>query len=169
MSAARSSSSPSHRTASASSFSDAAGNRAAEASATPFVELCREYRFEAAHKLPKVPPGHRCSRLHGHSYKLEIIISGPTDAESGWLLDFYDLDRAVQPIVEALDHQMLNELDGLSNPTCERLCSWIWQRLAPELPQLDAITVWETLDSRCTYRGPGRRAAREPAEVGRGR
>lgn len=126
------------------------------------VELCREYRFEAAHQLPKVPAGHRCARLHGHSYKIEIFISGPTDEESGWLIDFYDLDHAVQPIVEALDHRLLNELPGLQNPTCERLCGWIWQRLAPALPQLSAITVWETLDSRCTYRGL-RGAARELA------
>lgn len=126
------------------------------------VELCREYRFEAAHQLPKVPAGHRCARLHGHSYKLEIFITGPTDEESGWLIDFYDLDHAVQPIVEALDHRLLNELPGLQNPTCERLCGWIWQRLAPALPQLSAITVWETVDSRCTYRGP-RAAAREAA------
>ena len=126
------------------------------------VELCREYRFESAHQLPKVPVGHRCARLHGHSYKVEIFISGPTDEESGWLIDFYDLDHAVQPIVEALDHRLLNELPGLQNPTCERLCGWIWQRLAPALPQLSAITVWETVDSRCTYRGP-RAAAREAA------
>lgn len=133
-----------------------AGSHSVQTSAgAPFVELCREYRFEAAHRLPKVPPGHRCARLHGHSYKLEIVISGETAEESGWLLDFYDLDRAVQPIVEALDHRMLNDLDGLGNPTCERLCCWIWQRLAPALPQLAAITVWETVDSRCTYRGPG--------------
>lgn len=137
---------------------------AADASAAE-VELCREYRFEAAHQLPKVPAGHRCARLHGHSYKLEIFITGPTDAESGWLIDFYDLDRAVQPVVDALDHRLLNEIAGLDNPTCERLCSWLWQRLVPELPQLSAITVWETFDSRCTYRGP-RRPASE-AERGR--
>lgn len=146
-------------------FGDFGARNDSAAFASPQVELCREYRFEAAHRLPKVPPGHRCARLHGHSYKLEICISGATDAESGWLLDFYDLDRAVQPIVDALDHQMLNDLEGLENPTCERLCSWIWQRLAPGLLQLDSITVWETLDSRCTYRGPGRAraAAREGA------
>lgn len=126
------------------------------------VELCREYRFEAAHQLPKVPAGHRCARLHGHSYKIEIFITGPTDEESGWLIDFYDLDRAVQPVVDALDHRLLNELPGLDNPTCERLCGWLWQRLASELPQLSAITVWETIDSRCTYRGP-RRVASEAA------
>ncbi len=126
------------------------------------VELSREYRFEAAHQLPKVPAGHRCSRLHGHSYKIEILVSGPMDEDSGWLIDFYDLDQAVQPLVEALDHRLLNEIEGLENPTCERLCSWVWRRLAPVLPQLAAVTIWETVDARCTYRGP-------TAEIGHGR
>lgn len=122
--------------------------------AASYVELCREYRFEAAHRLPKVPPGHRCARLHGHSYKIEVFVFGPVDPETEWLIDFYDLDAAVAPIVDALDHRTLNEIDGLDNPTCERLCRWIWTRLAPSLPVLRAVTVWETIDARCTYYGP---------------
>ena len=137
---------------------DLAGARRADTGASApaalQVELSREYRFEAAHQLPKVPPGHRCSRLHGHSYKIEIMFRGPVDEKSGWLIDFYDLDHAVQPLVEALDHHLLNEVEGLENPTCERLCSWVWRRLAPALPQLAAVTIWETVDARCTYRGP---------------
>lgn len=125
------------------------------ASGAQHVELCREYRFEAAHRLPMVPPGHRCARLHGHSYKVEISICGPVSEETGWLIDFYDLDRAVAPIVDALDHQTLNEIAGLENPTCERLCHWIWVRLADKLPELRAVTVWETVDARCIYYGPG--------------
>jgi 6-pyruvoyltetrahydropterin/6-carboxytetrahydropterin synthase len=134
---------------------DPTGSPTVETSAGALeVELSREYRFEAAHHLPKVPVGHRCSRLHGHSYRIEIFVRGLVDEESGWLIDFYDLDRAVQPLVDALDHRLLNEIEGLQNPTCEHLCSWIWRRLAPVLPQLDAVTIWETNDSRCTYRGP---------------
>ena len=117
------------------------------------VELCREYRFEAAHHLPRVPEGHRCRRLHGHSFRVEIFASGEVDPRSGFLLDFYDLDRAAQPIIAALDHRTLNEVEGLDNPTSEQLCIWIWQRLAPLLPQLSAVTLWETADARCTYRG----------------
>jgi 6-pyruvoyltetrahydropterin/6-carboxytetrahydropterin synthase len=90
-------------------------------SMAPEVELCREYRFEAAHRLPRVPAGHRCARLHGHSYKVEIVIRGPVDAQTGWLIDFYDLDAAVGPIIDALDHRTLNDLPGLENPTCEVL------------------------------------------------
>ncbi|MCS6913146.1 MAG: 6-carboxytetrahydropterin synthase QueD [Myxococcota bacterium] len=117
------------------------------------MELVREYRFEAAHRLPAVPAGHKCARLHGHSYRVEIAVSGQTGQDSGWLMDFYDLDRAVAPAIEALDHRLLNEIEGLENPTCERLCWWLWQRLRPALPGLTAITVWETADARCTYRG----------------
>lgn len=117
------------------------------------VELCREYRFEAAHRLPRVPEGHKCARLHGHSYRLEVHISGDVSEQSGWLIDFFDLDQEVMPFVEALDHRTLNEIEGLDNPTCERLCRWLWLRLSPRLPGLCALTVWETHDSRCTYRG----------------
>lgn len=125
-----------------------------------WVELVREYRFEAAHQLPRVPPGHRCSRLHGHSYRVDVTVSGAVAEDSGWVVDFYDMDHAVAPIVEALDHRFLNEIPGLENPTSERLCLHLWRSIAPKLPGLSAITVWETHDSRCTYRGPGKGAAR---------
>lgn len=130
----------------------------------PTVELVREYRFEAAHMLPRVPDGHRCKRLHGHSYKVEIAVAGPVDEETGWLIDFYDMDAAVTPLIDALDHRTLNDLPELDNPTCERLCAWLWTRLVPRLPQLAAVTVWETVDARCSYRGQGqgRHAARGP-------
>lgn len=117
------------------------------------VELCREYRFEAAHSLPRVPVEHRCRRLHGHSYRVELMVTGPVQETTGWLLDFYDLDRVMQPLIDALDHRTLNEIDGLDNPTCERLCAWLWERLRGRVPGLSAVTVWETHDARCTYRG----------------
>src|SRR5579859_5998219 len=117
------------------------------------VELCKEYHFEAAHRLPQVPEGHKCARMHGHSYRVQVAVTGGVDEQSGWLLDFYDLDQRVQPLIDALDHRTLNEVDGLQNPTCEKLCRWLWQRLETGLPQLSGITVWETADARCTYRG----------------
>lgn len=123
-----------------------------------WMELVREYRFEAAHQLPRVPPGHRCARLHGHSYRVEVTVSGDMADDSGWVVDFYDMDHVVAPIVEALDHRFLNELPGLENPTSERLCLHLWRAIAPKLPGLSAITVWETHDSRCTYRGPANAA-----------
>jgi 6-pyruvoyltetrahydropterin/6-carboxytetrahydropterin synthase len=118
------------------------------------VELTRDFRFEAAHLLPEVPEGHKCRRLHGHSYKITVEVSGDVDPETGWLIDFADLKEAWQPLHDRLDHYYLNEIEGLENPTSEHLARWIWERLKPRLPLLSRITVHETCTSRCTYRGP---------------
>jgi 6-pyruvoyltetrahydropterin/6-carboxytetrahydropterin synthase len=117
------------------------------------VRLVKEYRFEAAHKLPNVPEGHKCRRLHGHSFKVELSVRGPVDAKTGWLLDFGDLDAVWQPLQEQLDHHYLNEIAGLENPTSENLARWLWERLAPKLPELCRVTVYETCDARCEYEG----------------
>lgn len=117
------------------------------------VELVKEYRFEAAHSLPRVRPGHRCQRVHGHSYRFEVCLVGEVDEESGWLIDFYDIDAAVEPVIARLDHYYLNEVEGLANPTSEVIAKWIFDRLKPQLPPLAAVTLWETHDARCTYRG----------------
>ena len=116
------------------------------------MRLERSYRFEAAHYLPKVPPGHKCARMHGHSYAIDVAIEGETDSELGWLVDFADIDEAAMPLVRQLDHQILNEIDGLANPTSELLAAWWWQRLAKVLPLVE-IVVSETPTSRCIYRG----------------
>jgi 6-pyruvoyltetrahydropterin/6-carboxytetrahydropterin synthase len=117
------------------------------------VELVREYRFEAAHRLPRLPPSHRCFRLHGHSFRFEVVLEGEVDDRTGFLIDFGDVDVALQPIVATLDHYYLNEIEGLENPTSEVLAAWLWRRIRPKLPQLTAVTVAETCDARCTYRG----------------
>ncbi|MBK7585487.1 MAG: 6-carboxytetrahydropterin synthase QueD [Myxococcales bacterium] len=117
------------------------------------VRLIREYRFEAAHRLPNVPEGHKCQRLHGHSFKIEIGIAGPVDPKTGWLLDFGDLDAVWAPIHDALDHRYLNDVAGLENPTSEVLARWLWERLKPTLPELVRVTVYETCDARCEYEG----------------
>jgi 6-pyruvoyltetrahydropterin/6-carboxytetrahydropterin synthase len=117
------------------------------------VSLVHEYRFEAAHRLPKVPSGHKCARLHGHSFKIEIAISGAVNQETGWLIDFGELDRLWAPLHETLDHRYLNEVPGLENPTSEVLAKWIWDALKPNLPILTKVTVFETCDARCEYRG----------------
>lgn len=115
--------------------------------------LLREYRFEAAHSLPRVPATHKCARVHGHSYHIEVVLEGEIDPETGWLMDFAAIDEHVDPIVAMLDHRMLNEIAGLENPTSELLAVWIWNRLAPQLPVLCEISVSETPSSRCVYRG----------------
>jgi 6-pyruvoyltetrahydropterin/6-carboxytetrahydropterin synthase len=117
------------------------------------VELMKEYRFEAAHQLPCVPAGHKCSRLHGHSYKVEVFITGPVDPATGWLIDFGIIDEWWTELHRRLDHQVLNDVPGLENSTCENVSAYIWRELVPHIPQLSAVTVWETVDSRCTYRG----------------
>lgn len=117
------------------------------------VRLAREFTFEAAHRLPNVPEGHKCARLHGHSFRVELICEGKVDPHTGWLLDFGDLKRVFEPVFEQLDHHYLNEIDGLENPTAENIAKWIWTRVRPVLPQLSQVNVAETCASRCEYRG----------------
>ena len=117
------------------------------------TRLERTYRFEAAHFLPKVPAGHKCARMHGHSYIVELAIEGEIDAERGWVMDFSEIDEHATPLVRMCDHQVLNELPGLANPTSELLAVWWWQKLAPTLPGLVEVIVSETPSSRCVYRG----------------
>lgn len=117
------------------------------------VRLTREFTFEAAHRLPHVPEGHKCARLHGHSFRVELVCEGPVDPQTGWLVDFADLKRAFEPFLNQLDHRYLNEIDGLENPTAENIAKWIWVRLRPMLSQLSQVSVAETCTSRCEYRG----------------
>jgi len=117
------------------------------------VELVKEYKFESAHRLPNVPPGHKCARLHGHSFKLEITVVGPVDPHTGWFIDFGVLDDIVGPLVARLDHHCLNEIEGLENPTSEVLVGWLFSRIKPLLPSLTTVTLWETADARCVLRG----------------
>ena len=117
------------------------------------VRLVREFTFEAAHLLPNVPEGHKCRRLHGHSFRVELVCEGEIDPHTGWLIDFADIKLAFQPLRERLDHHYLNEIEGLENPTAENIARWIWQRLEPVLPQLTQVNLAETCTSRCEYIG----------------
>jgi 6-pyruvoyltetrahydropterin/6-carboxytetrahydropterin synthase len=120
----------------------------------PFtVELTKEFRFEAAHSLPNVPAGHKCARLHGHSFRIEVTVKGPVDPHTGWLMDFGDLKAKFRPLEDKLDHRFLNEVLGLENSTSENIARWIWQNLKPQVPELYSITVHETCTSKCIYRG----------------
>jgi 6-pyruvoyltetrahydropterin/6-carboxytetrahydropterin synthase len=117
------------------------------------VELVKEFTFEAAHLLPRLPKGHKCRRLHGHSFRVEVHVEGECDAKLGWLIDYAEIARAFAPIENKLDHYYLNEVPGLENPTSENLARWIWQRLKPKLPVLSAVVVHETCNARAVYRG----------------
>jgi queuosine biosynthesis protein QueD len=118
------------------------------------VELYKDFRFEAAHRLPNVPEGHKCARLHGHSFLVRITVLGDVDPSTGWLMDFDDIKSAFAPLLEQLDHYYLNDIEGLENPTSENLAVWVVgppQR--PPVPELDSIEVRETCTVGCVYRG----------------
>ncbi|MCE2826924.1 MAG: 6-carboxytetrahydropterin synthase QueD [Verrucomicrobium sp.] len=117
------------------------------------MELRKTFHIEAAHRLPNVPPGHKCARLHGHSWRIEVAIEGPVGDQTGWVMDFADLKAAFQPVYERIDHHYLNDIPGLENPTSERLALWIWNELKPRLPLLSELVVAETCTSACVYRG----------------
>jgi 6-pyruvoyltetrahydropterin/6-carboxytetrahydropterin synthase len=120
------------------------------------MDIYRAFEVNAAHRLPNVPQGHPCGRLHGHTFRVEVHVCGPVGAESGWVVDFADIDRAFAPVLADLDHSYLNEIEGLSNPTSEVIALWIWRRLAPELPELARVLVAESRDTGCVCRGsPG--------------
>lgn len=117
------------------------------------MDIYKEFTIEAAHLLPNVPEGHKCKRLHGHSFKVEIHVGGDIDPELGWVMDFIDIKDSFKPIFEQLDHHYLNDIEGLENPTSENLARWLWLKLLPNLAQLKKIVVKETCTSGCVYRG----------------
>ena len=117
------------------------------------MDIFKIFTLEAAHRLPNVPPGHKCARLHGHSFRVEIHISGEIDPHTGWVMDFADIKAAFKPLYDQLDHHYLNEIEGLENPTSEQLARWIWDRLKPALPLLSEVVVHETCTSGSRYRG----------------
>ena len=117
------------------------------------MDIFRIFHLQCARRLPAVPESHPCARLHGHSFKVELTVSGDIDPVLGWVLDFADIEAAWQPIHAALDHRCLNDIGGLDNPTSENLAMWLWRQLKPALPGLSAVTVMETHDSGCIYRG----------------
>ena len=117
------------------------------------MELRKTYQFEAAHLLPHLPKSHKCRRLHGHSFKVEIVVAGQCDPRLGWLMDYADISRAFKPTLDKLDHYYLNEVPGLENPTSENIAAWIWKKLKPRLPLLIEVVVAETCTAKCVYRG----------------
>ncbi len=117
------------------------------------MNLFKSFHIEAAHRLPFVPSGHKCARLHGHSFEVEIHVEGPVDPKTGWVIDFADIKVAFKPFYDQLDHHYLNDIEGLDNPTSENLARWIWQRLKPVLPLLSEVVVRETCTSGCRYNG----------------
>ena len=117
------------------------------------MRLEKSFRFEAAHWLPHVPEGHKCGRMHGHSFQVTIAVEGDVDMQIGWMMDFGVIKEAFAPLEAQLDHYCLNEIEGLENPTSEVLAKWIWDRMKNNLPQLCEVVVEETCTCRCVYNG----------------
>lgn len=121
------------------------------------MAIFKEFTFEAAHRLPGVPDGHKCQRLHGHSYRVEVRVQGPVDESAGWIMDFGDIKDAFAPVHDLLDHRYLNEVAGLENPTSENVARFIWEQLENSLP-LSQVVVRETCTSGVVYTGARCRA-----------
>ncbi len=118
------------------------------------MQIFKKFRFEAAHFLPHLPEDHKCRRMHGHSFEAEIYVGGPMDERLGWVIDFADVAQAFKPLEEKLDHRLLNEVEGLENPTSENLARWFWEHLETPLPGLCRVVVRETCNAGCIYDGP---------------
>jgi len=118
-----------------------------------FMEIYKAFTIEAAHRLPNLPDDYKCSRLHGHSFMIEIHVSGNIDEATGWVMDFADISKAFKPLFECLDHHYLNDINGLENPTSENLAKWIWQKLESSLPLLTSVVIKETCTAGCIYTG----------------
>jgi 6-pyruvoyltetrahydropterin/6-carboxytetrahydropterin synthase len=119
------------------------------------VELVKVFTFEAAHFLPRLPETHKCRRLHGHSFRIEVSVAGDVDPEMGWLMDYAVITEAFEPLRRRLDHANLNEVAGLENATSENLARHVWLHLRESLPGLVSVTVHETCAARCVFRGEG--------------
>jgi len=117
------------------------------------ARLTKDFYFESAQRLPRLPEGHPCKELHGHSFKVEVSIEGEVDPEIGWIYDHARISEAMEPIIEELDHSYLNDIPGLENPTIENMAAWIWKRLALILPGLAEIVLHETPKARVSYQG----------------
>lgn len=117
------------------------------------MKITQAFHFEAAHRLPFVAETHRCRRLHGHSYRVELELQGLVDPQSGFVVDFFDIEAAFSPLLHELDHHYLNEIAGLENPTAEIIAIWIYARVRPKLPALAKVRVYETPDCWAEHDG----------------
>jgi len=117
------------------------------------MEIYNEFTFDSAHYLPNLPEGHKCRRLHGHTYTIRIFVKGKVDKILGWVIDFGDIEKVSRPIIDELDHMLLNDIDGLENPTCENIARWVWQRLKISIPGLSKVIVKESTSAGCIYEG----------------
>ena len=117
------------------------------------MEIYKEFSFDSAHFLPNVPDGHKCKNMHGHTYRLRVVIEGEPEEQLGWVMDFKDLKEIVAGVIDRLDHKLINDIPGLQNPTAENITIWIWKQIKPGLPLLSRIELYETPTTGVIYNG----------------
>jgi 6-pyruvoyltetrahydropterin/6-carboxytetrahydropterin synthase len=117
------------------------------------MEVFKEFTFDAAHYLPYVPEDHKCRRMHGHTYRVRLYISGQLHPKLGWVIDFAEIKSVWKPLEKQLDHYVLNDIEGLDNPTAENIAIWIWRRVKPQIPYLSKVVVRENPNNGVIYRG----------------
>lgn len=114
-------------------------------------QLKKSFQIESARFLSQLPKQHPCSRMHGHSFHITFTFVGPLQEKLDWLIDYHELEQKIRPILALLDHQTLNNVPGLENPTTEILSKWLFEHVRKEIPELTQVTVKETQDTECTY------------------
>ncbi len=117
------------------------------------MQLYKKFSFDSAHYLPNLPDGHKCKRMHGHTFYVKIFVEGSINTKIGWVIDFAEIKEIFDPILRQLDHTVLNDIEGLENPTSENLAIWIWDRIKPQLPILSKVIISENCTSGCIYKG----------------
>ncbi len=118
------------------------------------MDLFLKFSINAARRLPNLPAEHPCSRVHGHTFDIEVHVTGRVEESSGWVLDFADLDGPIDHVKGTLDHRYLNDIDGLSNPTSEWIAIWTWKEISQRVSGLSKVVVLEGADRGCVYHGP---------------
>lgn len=117
------------------------------------MKIFREFTFDSAHFLNHLPPGHKCANMHGHTYRLRVELSGELDPTVGWVVDFAEVKRVVGAVLDQLDHKVLNDIEGLEQPTAEVIAVWLWRRIKPDLPALSGVILWENPNNGVEYHG----------------
>jgi 6-pyruvoyltetrahydropterin/6-carboxytetrahydropterin synthase len=117
------------------------------------MTIFRQFTFDSAHFLPMVPEGHKCRQIHGHTYRLTVFLEGPIDEKLGWVADFAGIKQSINSVLDLIDHKMLNNIEGLENPTCELLAVWLWDKIKISIPYLQRIELHETPTSGVIYEG----------------
>lgn len=115
--------------------------------------IYKQFTFDSAHFLPGVPEGHKCRNLHGHTYSFTVFIEGNLEEEQGWVIDYAELKKNIQPVIDLVDHQLLNNIPGLENPTSELISIWLWDKIKSIIPGLSKIELKETPTSGVIYEG----------------